>query len=527
MRARAGLAIFFIVFASSLLACGLLACSHTEAPETPLILDPAEVEWLQEYRGKLLFAPDPFYAPFEYHDEQLGGTTGLMHDYLKLVEEKLGIRLVRVRMDSFEQILSLARARHLAIVNAVTKTPERSGFLDFTEPLVEIDNVILVRKDQAPIAGLAELAGHRVAMVQDYTITEYVQSTQPDILVETVTTDLQALLAVSYSLADAAIIDLATASWLTQKQGLSNLKVSGNAQYPIRLAIASRNDWPVLTSILAKATAAITPEERQAILDKWLILEDTQNDKLERFYLILAASAGAFLVVGGFMFLWNRQLTQQIAFRTASLDQALAEKETLVLELHHRTNNALNVIIAMLQMELSTTLDPSSRQAMQDILNRTMTMGLVYQKLDGASRFTRLDLATYLPELAALLLDSHDGSASHIQLQHALVPASVPYDIAIPCGFIISELVSLSLSGTRTGDARAAIAITLQRTDDHALSLVYTDAGLDQAVAGARTDLLTMTAEHQLQGSIQFNEEPGTGLTCTLHFLDNVYEGRI
>jgi ABC-type amino acid transport substrate-binding protein len=151
--------------------------------------------------------------------------------------------------------------------------------------------VILVRKDR-PRSDLDDLEGHKVAMVKAMPLRNMCGPITPKYMMETVATDLQALLAVSYSLADAAIIDLATASWLTQKQGLSNLKVSGNAHYPVRLAIASRNDWPVLTSILAKATAAITPEERQAILNKWLILEDTQNDKLKRFYLILVALAG-------------------------------------------------------------------------------------------------------------------------------------------------------------------------------------------------------------------------------------------
>ncbi len=75
-------------------------------------LDEAEAEWLQEYRGKLLFAPDPFYAPFEYYDEQQGTTTGLMHDYLKLVK---------------------------------------------------IENVILVRKEQDPIVDLDGLEGRKVA----------------------------------------------------------------------------------------------------------------------------------------------------------------------------------------------------------------------------------------------------------------------------------------------------------------------------------------------------------------------------
>jgi two-component sensor histidine kinase len=181
----------------------------------------------------------------------------------------------------------------------------------------------------------------------------------------------------------------------------------------------------------------------------------------------------------------------------------------------------------MLQMEMATRPDQTSRQAMQDILNRTMAMGLVYQKLDGASRFTRIDLAAYLPELTALLLEAGDDPAGSIHMEQDLETASVTYDVAIPCGFIISELVSLSLTDTRTGAARPAIAITLKRTDDHGLILAYSDAGLHQSAAGARKDLLTMTAEHQLQGNIQFNQDPGTGLTCTLHFQDNVYAGRI
>jgi len=282
----------------------------------------------------------------------------------------------------------------------------------------------------------------------------------------------------------------------------------------------------VLTSILAKATAAITPQERQAILNKWLILEDTQKDKLKRFYLILMALAGIFLAIGGFMLLWNRQLARRIARRTASLDKALAREESLVLELHNRTNNALNVIISMLQLEISATAEAGSRQALQDILNLPMAMGLVCQKLDGTSSFTHIDLAAYLSELTTLLLESSD-SAERIQLNLDLAPTSILYDIAIPCGFIISELVAHSHAGSRTADNPAAIAISLRHSGDHGLILEYTDASLTNADIMADQDLMVLTAEHQLQGQIQFRSEPGTSLACTIQFRDNVYAGRI
>jgi len=252
-----------------LLVLMLISCGKADQNVTAA-LDPAEQLWLNAHSDELYFAPDPFYAPFEFYDEKDGKTKGLAHEYIKLIEKKFGIKFKIVKVSSFDQILTLAKEGKVSIVNAATKTPERSEFLLFTEPIVDIKNVILVRKDSRSSLSLKDLSGKKVSMVKGYAVTEFIEKKYPAIESDIVSSDLNAILNVSYRISDAAVIDLATASYLTDKEVISNIQVSGDAGYPIRLAIGSRKDWPQLNSILVKGLAAISPEEREEIYRKWI-----------------------------------------------------------------------------------------------------------------------------------------------------------------------------------------------------------------------------------------------------------------
>ncbi|MBF0519539.1 MAG: transporter substrate-binding domain-containing protein, partial [Nitrospirae bacterium] len=209
-------------------------------------LDTAEQQWLIEHREELYFAPDPFYAPFEFFDDKSGNTIGFAHEYLRLVEKKLGVQFKTIRASSFAQILSLAKQKKVVIVNAVTETPERSQYLLFTKPYIEVRNVILVRKGENKDVSLADLNGKKVSVVKDYAITEYLLKNHPNIKYDIVLTDLNAILNVAYRISDAAILDIATASYFAEKEGISNIRVAGDTRYPIRLAIGSRKDWSIL-----------------------------------------------------------------------------------------------------------------------------------------------------------------------------------------------------------------------------------------------------------------------------------------
>jgi PAS domain S-box-containing protein len=308
-------AIFFILI--------LLSCEKSETV-VQVSLDPAEKQWLSNHRDELYFAPDPYYAPFEFYDERDGVTRGLAHDYIRLIAGKLGIQFKLIPAATFNEILSFAKQKKVSIVNAATETPERSEYLLFTKPIIEIKNVILTRKGESINLTLEKLSGKKVSLVQGYAITEYIINKYPGIKYNLVSADINAILNVSYRISDAAVIDLATASYLTEKEGISNIHVAGDAGYPVKLAIGSRKDWPELNSILNKGLDSITPQERDEIYRRWIGLKNISFAQSREFriavLLIISLFAGL-----GVILLWNKQLKKQILLRTTNLKRALGE----------------------------------------------------------------------------------------------------------------------------------------------------------------------------------------------------------
>ena len=301
----------------------LLSCEKTD-PGMKIILDPAEQKWLSIHRDELYFAPDPFYAPFEFYDEKDKATKGLAHDYLTLIENKIGVQFKEIHASSFNEILQLAKQRKVAIVNAATKTPDRSEYLLFTEPIVEIKNIILVRKGTNRNLSLEDLVGKKVSLVQGYAITEYMLKKYPGINYDIVPADLNAILNVSYRISDAAIIDMATASFLTEREGISNIEVAGDAGYPIKLAIGSRNDWPELNSILNRGFSAITAGERNQVYHKWIGLQSIRFVNSMEFRIAAALIILLSITAGGIL-LWNKQLQTRILLRTSTLNNAMTD----------------------------------------------------------------------------------------------------------------------------------------------------------------------------------------------------------
>jgi len=316
--------IFLIIIFSSLFT----AVSYTHASES--IINENERNWLLSHKEELIFAPDPSYAPFEFFDAGSASTKGLAHEYIDAIEKKLDIKFKILKAGSFNEVLKLAKEKKTAIVNAVTMTPERSEYLLFTDPILEIKNVILVRKNISGELTLNELKDKKISVVKGYAITEFLLKNYPSYSYDIVSTDLNALLNAAYGLSDAAIVDLATSSYMCEKEGITNLRIAGDAGYPIKLAIGSRRDLPELNLILDKALKNISESERNAIYHRWINIEETNVFKSKTFWNIILALLIFFVLVLYFILLWNRQLKKQVEIRTADLrmtHEALSKSE--------------------------------------------------------------------------------------------------------------------------------------------------------------------------------------------------------
>jgi PAS domain S-box-containing protein len=307
----------------AMLAAVLLSSCELDPAEGKVALTPAERQWLDQHRDELVVAPDPHYAPFEFFDDKGKATRGLAHEYLELVEQKLGVEFKEKQLSTFAEILEAAKRREVAIVNAATKTPERSEYLLFTAPFIEIKNVIIVRKSETADMTIKQLAGKRISVVRGYAIAEHLAKKYPALRFDPVDNDLRALLDVSYSLSDAAVLDIASVSYLVDREGISNLRVAGDARFPIQLALGSRRDLPELNGILNKALAAVSPQERAGIYRRWITLDDDSILRNESFQIAVAIVLAILLASVGGVLLWNKQLQAEVARRTAQLKRTM------------------------------------------------------------------------------------------------------------------------------------------------------------------------------------------------------------
>jgi len=77
---------------------------------------------------------------------------------------------------------------------------------------------------------------------------------------------------VSFGKIDAMVLNIASAAYYIQKDGINNLQVTQDTDFIFDLSFAVRNDWPVLRSILEKGMMSLSPAEKKAVIDRWVSL---------------------------------------------------------------------------------------------------------------------------------------------------------------------------------------------------------------------------------------------------------------
>ena len=320
------------------------------------ILTPEERLWLTQNQPRLVLAVETGYAPFVFLDPK-DQPTGFAHDYMRLIESKLDTRFKQRRFSSLNDIFEKVHSGEIHIVNAVTNTPERAKFLAMTSSFVSVPNVIVVKKERSGQMREKDLLKLKVSLVKSYAVTEHLKNTNPGFAPNLVPDDLTALLNVSFGQSDAAVIDLATASYLISQKGISNLRVAGEVDFNIRLAIGSPIGEPVLHSILQKGLDAVTEEERQEIRNRWISAPSQGIFADRRFWVVAGSVLFIVLVVIAVILIWNRILRQQLAFRTEALAKErkyIAERNQLELQLSRRLRHR-DIMERITQISLNST----------------------------------------------------------------------------------------------------------------------------------------------------------------------------
>lgn len=303
-----------------------IACCAAHAASIELTQE--EQAWIKEHKTIRISGPQAF-PPFQYFDED-GTFKGMASDYIFHIADMAGLKIEVLKKIPWSEVLKKIETKDLDVLTCAAVTPERAHYLSYTKPIFSFPLIIITRKDAPFISGIQNLQDKRIAIVRKVSVYEWLQQDKINVMPRYVDSPLDALVDVSLGYADAAIENLAAATYLIEKNGLTNLKIAAPTSYGnYNLSIAVRKDWPELVSIFNKGLAAVSQEKHNEIRQRWISVRyeyGISAKDVVRWVLLVVGIA--LILIASFIF-WNRKLSQEIQERK----KAESEKEKVIEEL--------------------------------------------------------------------------------------------------------------------------------------------------------------------------------------------------
>jgi two-component sensor histidine kinase len=222
-----------------------------------------------------------------------------------------------------------------------------------------------------------------------------------------------------------------------------------------------------------------------------------------------------FLVVGVLLYRSNR-------IRKKAND----EKEALLKEIHHRVKNNLQIISSLLSIQSENVTDTSVISAVKESQSRVKAMALIHQLLYQEKELTRIDFATYLPQLIHAVSSIFKKKEDTIDVDIDASGIVFDIDTSIPLGLIITELVSNAFKYAFNGQSNGKIRIELKPADNDWFVLTVADngKGLPAGIRIEELDSMGLRLVKMLTGQLEgdLNYEYNKGAIFTIKFTDTV-----
>jgi PAS domain S-box-containing protein len=218
------------------------------------------------------------------------------------------------------------------------------------------------------------------------------------------------------------------------------------------------------------------------------------------------------LIVGINLDITERKRTED-AVRTS-----LREKEILLKEVHHRVKNNMQIISSLLFLQSSYVRDPYDVELFRESQLRVKSMATVHERLYRSEDLSSIEFGEYVRTITAELLASY--SRPGVVLTTSVDDVRFGVDIAIPCGLLITELVTNAIKHAFPEGRDGRISIEGSRTAG-TMHLSVSDDGVgypeDVDFSGGETlgVMLIRGLTDQLDGTIALDRTGGSRVMIT------------
>jgi two-component sensor histidine kinase/integral membrane sensor domain MASE1 len=199
------------------------------------------------------------------------------------------------------------------------------------------------------------------------------------------------------------------------------------------------------------------------------------------------------------------------------LEGALAEKELLHREIHHRVKNNLNLVASLLNVQTEYVRDPNTIAILEDARHRVIAMAKIHERLTGRRDVSTVDFGEYL----TLLGEDFRNSLTRTDISIVVRTASVELDVerAVSCGLIVNELTTNALTHAFPNGKGGEINIILSLVNTKHLRLIVSDNGIGLPAdlkftsSSSMGMMVVQSLTRQLGATVDISSQKGTTFT--------------
>ena len=199
------------------------------------------------------------------------------------------------------------------------------------------------------------------------------------------------------------------------------------------------------------------------------------------------------------------------------LKASLREKEVMLLEIHHRVKNNLQIVSSLLNMQARNVGDKETIGILSESRDRIITMSLIHSQLYESKNLSEINMKGFMDKLLVQLFQISPVEDVKITPIIRAGDCSLPISIAVPVGLIVNELISNAFKHAFADRKEGKIEVSLTASEGGRINLTVSDDGVGLPpgfdINATRTlglHLVKILAEDQLQGNLEVTSDMGT-----------------
>ncbi len=161
------------------------------------------------------------------------------------------------------------------------------------------------------------------------------------------------------------------------------------------------------------------------------------------------------------------------------IQDRIAEKETLLKEVHHRVKNNLQTVSSLLSLQSRSIDDDKISNIIKSSQNRVVSMAMVHEMLYKRDDYlSKIELKPYVQELCDYLVRSVKGSGTDVKVDLDIKNYKLSIDTIIPLGLIINETITNALKYGIAGVQNGEIHVSVDKIGDNRYKMYLGDNGI-------------------------------------------------